>query len=540
MTPTRQPRVHGAADRGLSQRRLAEQALSRAAGAPLVAGNRLRLLRDARENFPAWLDAIRGARHHIFFESYIFQDDVVGREFAEALRERAAAGVKVFVLYDWLGTWGSRGLWPPLRAAGAQVRCFNPPKFDSPFGWLSRDHRKSIVVDGTIGFVGGLCVSARWIGDEARGIEPWRDTGVEIRGPAVADLEEAFARVWAETGPPLHEDDVDLSIGPQVPAVGEVPLRVVATMPNLAGLFRLDQLIASLARRRLWLTDAYFVGITPYVQALCAAARDGVDVRLLVPGASDIPVLSPLSRAGYRPLLEAGVRVFEWNGPMLHAKTAVADERWARVGSTNLNIASFMANYELDVAVEDEAFASTVADMYEEDLQHATEIVLAASNRVRPTARRRRRRSKWRPRSGSAGRAAAGALSLGSAVSAAMTNHRVLGAAEARMLFIAGLTLLGIAAVGVVWPFVLTVPFAVLGAWMGSTLLLRALRLLRHREPAGAPAVPESQVAPRARRRSHELVVDVDAAKLPTGPVEGAVEGPVQGPGKGQVDPALP
>ena len=117
---------------------------------------------------------------------------------------------------------------------------------------------------------------------------------------------------------------------------GDMTVRVLAAEPNLAALYRLDQLIAAMARSTLWLTDAYFVGVTPYVQALRAAALDGVDVRLLVPGASDLPFLSPLSRAGYRPLLEAGVRVFEWNGSMLHAKTAVADGKWARVGSTNL------------------------------------------------------------------------------------------------------------------------------------------------------------------------------------------------------------
>jgi cardiolipin synthase len=520
VTSNRLARVRGA-DRALSQRRLAEQALSRAAGAPLVGGNRVRLLRDARENYPAWLEAIKGARHHIYFESYIFSDDEVGQQFADVLVERAAAGVKVRLLYDWLGTWGSRRLWPALRQAGAEVRCFNPPRFDSPFGWLSRDHRKSIVVDGEIGYVSGLCVSARWQGNPARGIEPWRDTGMEIRGPAVADLEEAFARVWAAAGAPLPEDELE---GRPAPApVGDVPVRVVATMPNLAGLFRLDQLIAALARRRLWLTDAYFVGLTPYVQALCAAARDGVDVRLLVPGATDIPVLSPLSRAGYRPLLQAGVRVFEWNGSMLHAKSAVADDRWARVGSTNLNVASFWANYELDVAVEDENFAGAVAEMYEEDLQHATEIVLANRNRVRPTARRRRRKA-WRPRSGSAGRAAAGALSIGSAVGAAMSadHHRVLGPAEARLLVTASVVLLALAGVGFVWPWVLAVPFGVLAAWLGSTLLVRAVRLLRNKNAELEPPDAMDAIPIRRRRRSEEVATDV------------------AGEPKAQADPAAP
>src|SRR5262249_9819239 len=142
------------------------------------------------------------------------------------------------------------------------------------------------------------------------------------------------------------------------------------------------QLIATAARKYLWLTDAYFVGLAPYVQALCSAARDGVDVRLLVPGASDIALLRPLSRAGYRPLLASGVRGFEWNGTMLHAKTAVADGLWARVGSTNLNIASWIQNWELDVAIEDPEFAEQMSAMYEEDLGRATEIVLTR-NRVR-------------------------------------------------------------------------------------------------------------------------------------------------------------
>src|SRR5206468_4611824 len=127
--------------------------------------------------------------------------------------------------------------------------------------------------------------------------------------------------------------------------------------------------------RTLWLTDAYYAGTTPYVQALRAAALDGVDVRLLVPQATDLPMVRALSRAGYRPLLEAGIRVFEWNGPMLHAKTAVADGQWARVGSTNLNLASWAGNWELDVAVEDTEFAGQMEEMFEEDLTGATEIV---------------------------------------------------------------------------------------------------------------------------------------------------------------------
>jgi cardiolipin synthase A/B len=180
------------------------------------------------------------------------------------------------------------------------------------------------------------------LGVPEKRIEPWRDTGVEVRGPVVADIERAFAEVWARMGEPIPEHELT-DRGALAPA-GDVSLLFVASVPATAGMLRLGQLVASLARDRWWLTDAYYAGTTSYAQALRAAARDGVDVRLLVPNGTDIPLLRPLSRAGYRPLLEAGVRVFEWNGTMLHAKTAVADSRWARVGSTNLNVASWLGN----------------------------------------------------------------------------------------------------------------------------------------------------------------------------------------------------
>src|SRR5215469_1144689 len=371
-----------------SVRALAEQAFSRAAGTPLVSGNTIRLLKDAQENYPAWLDAIAHATRFVHFESYIIHDDDVGGTFSDALIAKAREGVRVRVIYDWMGGLGktSRRFWNRLRAEGVEIRCYNPPSPASPLGWLSRDHRKMLGVDGTVGFVTGLCVGRAWVGDAAHGVPPWRDTGVEVRGPAVLHIERAFAQMWALMGEPLPPTGV--AADESTPAVGGTALRVVATMPNTAGLFRLDQLIAALARERLWLTDAYYAGTTPYVPALLAAARDGVDVRLLVPKGTDIPLLRPLSRAGYRALLEGGVRVFEWNGSMLHAKTAVADRRWARVGSTNLNIASWLGNCELDVVAEDEDFAHDLAAMYLNDLTNATELILDREAKVRRPGQR--------------------------------------------------------------------------------------------------------------------------------------------------------
>jgi len=475
-------------------RHLAEQAFSRAAGAPLISGNSVRVLRDAAENYPAWLEAIRSATRWIHFENYIIANDATGREFIDLLAAKAREGVRVRLVYDWVGTqkFVSSRFWRPLTEAGAEVRCFNPPRLDSPLGWLSRDHRKMIGIDGRIGFVTGLCVSSKWRGAPERGIDPWRDTGVEITGPAVADIEQAFSQGWTATGGSLPEDelpDVDC-----IPVSGNVSLRVIATAPTTTGLYRLDQLIAALAGKRLWLTDAYFVGMAPYVQALRAAARDGVDVRLLVPGASDIPLLKPFTRAGYRPLLEAGIRVFEWNGTMLHAKTAVADGRWARVGSTNLNISSWIGNYELDVAIEDEPIAQAMERVYREDLANTVEIVLSPKRRVRPD--RESRRVRLRGGRGSSGRAAAGALRLANSISAAITDQRLLGPAEAKIMGTAGCVLLAIASVFAFWPRLIAIPLAALAGWLAVTFLVKAWRLKRLGQDGSASKANQDRSPP--------------------------------------------
>src|SRR5215210_713640 len=461
-------------------RRIVDMAYARATGSPLVTGNGVRLLVDAKENYPAWLEAIASARRTIHFESFIIHEDEVGREFAEALCAKARDGVRVRVVYDWLGAVGktSRRFWRNLRDAGVEVRGFNPPRLDEPFGWFNRDHRKMISVDGTVGFVMGLCVGRDWVGRPEKNIEPWRDTGVEIRGPAVADMEAAFARVW-ETACGEKIPREDLPERESIEQGGEVAVRVIATEPNTVGLYRLEQLVAAGARECLWLTDAYFVGTNMYVQALRAAAQDGVDVRLLVPSASDIAVVSALSRANYRALLEAGVRVFEWNGPMIHAKTSVVDGQWARVGSTNLNVASWMGNWELDVTVEDEGFAKQMEEMYCRDLENSTEIVISERRRVRPIGPPRPKRPRARSsRKGSTSRAAAaGFIGVGSAVGAAITNRRVLGPAEARLMAMAGGFLLGLSVIAVKWPRGITYPLAFIGTWVAIALFIRAFKL---------------------------------------------------------------
>ncbi len=468
------PQLIGTQADSRALRKLADQVFSRVVGAPLVRGNAASLLRDARENYPAWLEAIGSARRAIHFENYIIHEDSVGRRFADALLAKAREGVPVRVVYDWFGCLGkaSARFWRHLTEGGVEVRCYNPPRLSQPLGWIGRDHRKCLVVDGHVAFVTGLCVGTMWEGAPERGVPAWRDTGLEVRGPAVAEVAHAFADTWAATGTPIAPEEIP-ALTP--PVDGDVDLRIVATTPGTGGLYRLDPLVASLARRTLWLTDAYFAGTSSYVQALRAAAQDGVDVRLLVPGpGSDIPLMQAVSRAGYRALLEAGVRVFEWNGSMLHAKTAVADARWARVGSTNLNLASWVGNRELDVVVENEAFGRQMEEMFQEDLGNATEIVLHRWARVRPAANVRSPRI--RGAGGSTTRAAAGVLRVSNALGAVLAARRVHGPAERWLMAEGGLLLAAVAAIGFLWPRLLAWPLAAICLWLGLALMARAAR----------------------------------------------------------------
>lgn len=445
----------------------------------------MRLLKDGCENYPSWLEAIRSAQHWIHFETYILHEDKIGKVFAEALCERARAGVKVRLLIDWLGNMmkTSPKFWRMLRQAGVEARSFGYPTIDSPLGWVSRDHRKSLIIDGRVAYVSGLCVGDDWTDD---GHEAQRDTGVMIQGPAVADVEAAFAESWATTGTRVPREELpDPNL---IPAAGDVSLRVIATMPSTMGVFKLDQLVASVARKSLWVTDAYFVGVSAYINALIAAAKDGVDVRLLVPGTVDVFGVGSMSRAGYRALLEGGVRIFEWNGVMIHAKTAVADGKWARVGSTNANITSWFGNWELDVAIEDHKFGAEMQAMFARDLENSTEVVLKARKLFAGTERHRRHPTidEWRSRGRTTRRAAAaGAIRIGRTLGAALTKRREVGAAEAYNLFWSSLIFLSLGVLWLTYPKSIAMPLGVLFVWFAVSGLFQSWHLYR-RETAEA------------------------------------------------------
>jgi cardiolipin synthase A/B len=346
-------------------------AINRAAGGRPVPGNAVQLLIDGPNAYRAMLEVIGQATRWVHFENYIIRSDAAGWRFAERLAARAREGVKVRVLYDWLGSIGTaRGFWNYLRKAGVEVRTFHPPQLVDVVTNVSRNHRKLVVADGTQAVLGGLCIGCEWTGENHTGGQPWRDTAVKVHGPAAALLDQSFANVWQMTGTPVPSDDVAGVVEPQ----GNAEVRVISGEPGRERAYRVIELLAAGSVERLWITDAYLVAPPRLFQALRDSARDGVDVRLLVPGSSDLPLIRNLSRIGYRDLLRSGVRIYEWDGPMLHAKSIVCDDRWVRIGSSNLNPSSLLGNYELDVLIEDSSLAEAMEGQFRRDMARSREV----------------------------------------------------------------------------------------------------------------------------------------------------------------------
>src|SRR5919107_1670611 len=282
-----------------------EGILGRVSDAPLRDGNKVELLRNGPDTYDDWLAAIARAQRWIHLDNYIFQDDEIGNTFAEALSAKAAEGVRVRVLHDWFGGMDvSRSFWNSMRDAGVQVKAVNPPASGPPLGAIRRDHRKLLVVDGEYASTGGVCISDGWLVTFPETGLPYRDTAVGIRGPAVAEVERAFAGLWKVAGGSLPETERPDS--ERIPRAGEEAARVVVQEPRRMRTLRMLQLLTAGVERRLWITDAYFLSMTILSQSLMSVARDGVDVRVLVPATNDLPWIGALSRTGYRQFLEAG------------------------------------------------------------------------------------------------------------------------------------------------------------------------------------------------------------------------------------------
>ena len=275
------------------------------------------------------------------------------------------------MLYDWFGSLGtSRGFWRYLRAAGVEVRSFHRPQFVDVVTNISRNHRKLVVADGSRAILGGLCIGCEWTGERDSGGQPWRDTAVDVRGPAAAVLDQTFVNLWEMTGGEVPPDQVAGVVAPE----GEAEVRVISGEPGRERAYRVIELLAVGSVERLWITDAYLIAPPRLFQALRDSARDGVDVRLLVPGSSDVPLIRNITRIGYRDLLRSGVRIYEWDGPMLHAKSIMCDNRWVRIGSSNLNPSSLIGNYELDVLIEDPGLAHAMEDQFRHDMARSREV----------------------------------------------------------------------------------------------------------------------------------------------------------------------
>jgi cardiolipin synthase len=367
------------------------------AQAPLRRGHHVRILRDGALAFPAMLAVIRAARESVCFENFIFAHDATGEEFAGALERARIRGASVRVIYDPVGTALVRGgsIRRRLKRARIRARAFRPLTFTAPWSWLRlthRDHRKLLVADQLAAIVGGICISDHWAPAEHGG-GGWRDTALMVRGPAVADLQLAFERMWsrAHSQTPLGGATGSEAAATLPRPRGDAAVVVVGDRPRTHRVAALYEWLADNAQHSIDISDAYLVAPQHVLRALMGAARRGVRVRFLLPGRNNHPIAGLAARRVYQPLLEAGAEIWEWNGVMLHAKTAVVDGVVSMVGSSNLDPLSLHRNYELNVLVADAAAGAAMVDLFESDIRAATEVRLDEW-RERP---RRYRVAEW-------------------------------------------------------------------------------------------------------------------------------------------------
>jgi cardiolipin synthase A/B len=348
-----------------------------------VPGNAVRFLHDGRQAFPAMLEAIAQARRQVLLEMYWFDSDAVGQSFAEALTAARKRGVEVAVIYDSIGSIGAdRTLFAGLEAAGVHVLEYNPVapwrrRFRLSFTRLSRrDHRKILVVDGSIGFTGGINLARQWAPREDGG-DGWRDDMMRIEGPAVTALSHCFHRVWHrhELPPLLH-----LHAEPPAARPGQrlLPVRILGER-----YFRHRHEIARdyasrvyAAKKTVFISNSYFVPDASVRRALIRAAKRGVDVRVIVPAHSDVEAVKYAGRAQYEKLLVAGVRIYEWQDGMFHAKTAVIDGEWCTTGTFNFDYLSLHYNLEVNASVLDTELSAEVERSFREDLNGSREVQL--------------------------------------------------------------------------------------------------------------------------------------------------------------------
>ncbi len=346
-------------------------------GPPVVGGNRVRALLNGAETFPAMLGAIRAARQTITFETYIYWSGTIGQEFAEALAERARAGVAVHVLIDW---WGGEDIQERYRArmeaAGVQVEVYNPPRPETLARMNSRTHRKLLVVDGRIGFTGGVGIADPWRGD-AQDPEHWRDTHFQVEGPVVAEMQGAFTDNWtAVNGHVLH----GAGYFPPLAAAGTESAQMFTSAAGggAESVQLLYLMSIAAARQTVRLSMAYFVPDEVAVRELVAARQRGVRIQIILPGPHmDRQIVRRASRSRWGPLLRAGVEIYEYQPTMYHCKVLIVDDVWTSVGSTNFDSRSFSLNDEANLNIHDVAFGLAQAQHFERDRARSRRVSLA-------------------------------------------------------------------------------------------------------------------------------------------------------------------
>jgi cardiolipin synthase len=349
---------------------------------PLLLGNKATLLQDGPDTYEAMFTAIRGAQDHVNVEFYIIEDDEVGRELAGILLDRQAAGVQVNLIYDSIGCLGTpKEYFERLRAAGIRVLEFNPVNpLETRKGWLpnNRDHRKLVVVDGHTAFLGGINISSIYSASSLPGQSnetdgPWRDTHMKLEGPVVAELQKLFLDSWQrQEGDPVPERNYFPELQPR----GDDIVRAIGSTPDDEFHQIYVTLLSALAHadKQAFMTNAYFAPDPQFMQALIDAAQRGVDVRLVLPSRSDSSLVFHAGRAKYGKLLKAGVRIFERQDVLLHAKTAVIDGVWSTVGSANLDWRSFADNDEVNAVIIGREFGQQMVDVFEADVAASQEI----------------------------------------------------------------------------------------------------------------------------------------------------------------------
>lgn len=361
-----------------------------ATGVPLIDGNKVTLLFDGPQTMSEMLKAINGARNHINLETYIFDQDELGIQFADALIAKRQAGVTVNILYDSVGTIGVPAeFFDRMRQAGVNLLEYNPinPAKVKGDDWKvnNRDHRKVLIVDGKTAFTGGINISAdyskgslfRSSGKQSKQKDDvgWRDTHIKIEGPAVQTFQWLFVRQWA-TQDRTNLPEADYF--PQPVIAGDKVVRVLASDPGgQFEIFKAYSLAIQEAKKSIHLTSAYFVPDRQTIDALIAAAKRGVDVKIVLPGVSDSGLVFHASHSLYDELLSNGIKIYHLKLAVLHAKTAVIDGTWSTVGSTNIDMRSFLHNSELNVVVLGAAFGSEMEKAFQEDMRDSKQITLA-------------------------------------------------------------------------------------------------------------------------------------------------------------------